>query len=167
MKKVLIHQSNLLTKNTNFILGVLGKPHGLNGYMYLNHDVYFRKYNLTDLEVIINDSEYIIQSFKPHLKDRYLVQFKGFESINDIEKFRNKNVYITSSEITRFMNDDLPWPGFFIKDTLNSKYRIDNYFYADDLIFLTINDDIVIPYNREFFKYEDRTLQLTKFDLIK
>jgi hypothetical protein len=65
------------------------------------------------------------------------------------------------------MNDKLPWPGFFLHETINSIYRIKNYFYANELIYLTINnvEDVVVPYNSEFFKYEDGELELVNFDL--
>jgi hypothetical protein len=65
------------------------------------------------------------------------------------------------------MNDRLPWPGFFLHETINSIYRIKNYFYANELIYLTINnvEDVVVPYNSEFFKYEDGELELVNFDL--
>jgi hypothetical protein len=61
----------------------------------------------------------------------------------------------------------LPWPGFFLHETINSIYRIKNYFYANELIYLTINnvEDVVVPYNSEFFKYEDGELELVNFDL--
>ena len=73
-----------MTKKNLFPLGVLGKPHALNGYIYLNHDVYFRSFNLSGLDVYINDEEYKIEDFKTHLKNRYLVKFKGLDSINEI-----------------------------------------------------------------------------------
>ncbi|MCH1415123.1 MAG: hypothetical protein L7T98_01265 [Candidatus Actinomarina sp.] len=156
-----------MTKNTEFTLGKLGKPHGLKGYMYLNHDPFFRKHDLTGLTVFVEEEKYVIHDFKRHLKDRYLIQFKDFESINDIETFRDKDISISSSQITKFMNDKLPWPGFFLHKTINSIYRIKNYFYANELIYLTINnvEDVVVPYNSEFFKYEDGELELVNFDL--
>ena len=63
--------------------------------MYLNHDPFFRKHDLTGLTVFVEEEKYVIHDFKRHLKDRYLVQFKDFESINDIERFRDKDISIS------------------------------------------------------------------------
>ena len=97
-----------MTKKNLFPLGVLGKPHALNGYIYLNHDVYFRKFNLSGLDVFINDEEYKIEDFKTHLKNRYLVKFKDLDSINEIVNFRDQNVLISLSEINNFISNNLP-----------------------------------------------------------
>jgi len=61
-----------LTKNTEFTLGKLGKPHGLKGYMYLNHDPFFRKHDLTGLTVFVEEEKYVIHDFKRHLKKMLL-----------------------------------------------------------------------------------------------
>ena len=61
------------------------------------------------------------------------------------------------------------FPGlvFFVDSKLNSQYFVKDYFYADKLIFLTLKDteDIVVPYNTNFFSYENEELQLINFDL--
>ena len=166
MKKVLIHPLNLLTNNL-FTLGILGKPHALNGYLYLNHDIFFRQFDLTGLNVFIDGKSYEIQDFKKHLKDRYLIKFKGLNSISDIEVFRNKNIYITSDQVTSYVSENLPWPGFFVESKLNNQYFVKDFFYADKLIYLTLKDteEIVVPYNTNFFSYENEELQLINFDL--
>jgi ribosomal 30S subunit maturation factor RimM len=104
--------------NNLFTLGILGKPHALHGYVYLNHDVYFRQFDLTGLQVFINGNQYEIEDFKKHLKDRYLIKFKGLNSISDIEVFRNKNIYINSDQVTSYVSENLPWPGFFVESKL-------------------------------------------------
>ena len=166
MKKASIHLLNLLTNNL-FTLGILGKPHALHGYLYLNHDIYFRQFDLTGLHVFINGNAYEIEDFKKHLKERYLIKLKGLNSISDIEIFRNKNIYITSYQVTSYVAENLPWPGFFVDSKINSQYFVKDYFYADKLIFLTLKDteEIVVPYNTNFFSYENEELQLINFDL--
>ena len=169
MKKVLTHPSNLLTSNNLFFLGVLGKPHALNGFLYLNQDIYFRTFDLTGINVFINGNSFKIQKFKTHLKNRYLIKFEGLDSISDIEAFRNQNIYISSEQINTFISNGLPWPGFFIVKKLNDKYIVKNYFYADKLIYLTIDSlqEVVIPFTDTFFEYRDNELNLINFDLVQ
>ena len=169
MKKVLTHPSNLLTSNNLFFLGVLGKPHALNGFLYLNQDIYFRTFDLTGINVFINGNSFKIQKFKTHLKNRYLIKFEGLDSISDIEAFRNQNIYISSEQINTFISNGLPWPGFFIGKKLNDKYIVKNYFYADKLIYLTIDSlqEVVIPFTDTFFEYRDNELNLINFDLFQ
>jgi hypothetical protein len=141
-----------LTSNNLFFLGVLGKPHALNGFLYLNQDIYFRTFDLTGINVFINGNSFKIQKFKTHLKNRYLIKFEGLDSISDIEAFRNQNIYISSEQINTFISNGLPWPGFFIGKKLNDKYIVKNYFYADKLIYLTIDSlqEVVIPFTNTF-----------------
>ena len=169
MKKVLTHPSNLLTSNNLFFLGVLGKPHALNGFLYLNQDIYFRTFDLTGINVFINGNRFKIQKFKTHLKNRYLIKFEGLDSISDIEAFRNQNIYISSEQINTFISNGLPRPGFFIGKKLNDKYIVKNYFYADKLIYLTIDSlqEVVIPFTDTFFEYRDNELNLINFDLVQ
>jgi ribosomal 30S subunit maturation factor RimM len=123
MKKVLTHPSNLLTNNNLFFLGVLGKPHALNGFLYLNQDIYFRTFDLTGINVFINGNSFKIQKFKTHLKNRYLIKFEGLDSISDIEAFRNQNIYISSEQINTFISNGLPWPGCKPKNHLRGGQR--------------------------------------------
>ncbi|MDB2326513.1 hypothetical protein N9V32_00800 [Candidatus Actinomarina sp.] len=158
-----------MTKKNLFPLGVLGKPHALNGYIYLNHDVYFRKFNLSGLDVFINNEEYKIEDFKTHLKNRYLVKFKDLDSINEIVNFRDQDVLISLSEINNFISNNLPWPGFFVGSQVNTEFYVQNYFYAEELIYLTLKKDseIIIPYNSDFFEYKENILTLINLDLVQ
>ena len=158
-----------MTNKTLFLLGQLGKPHALNGYLYLNHEIYFRNFDLTGLNVVIDSSEFKIEKFKTHLKNRYLVKFQKLDSILSIEKFRGKDVYVSLTQIDNFISDNLPWPGFFISSILNEKYHVKNFFYAGELMFLTIfaTEEYTIPFNSNFFKYENGNLEIINFDLFQ
>ena len=56
---------------------------------------------------------------------------------------------------------------FFVASKLNDQYFVKDFFYADKLIYLTLKDieEIVVPYNTNFFSYENEELQLINFDL--
>lgn len=55
----------------------------------------------------------------------------------------------------------------FVESKLNDQYFVKDFFYADKLIYLTLKDieEIVVPYNTNFFSYENEELQLINFDL--
>ena len=78
-------------------------------------------------------------------------------------------IYISSEQINTFISNGLPWPGFFIGKKLNDKYIVKNYFYADKLIYLTIDSlqEVVIPFTDTFFEYRDNELNLINFDLVQ
>lgn len=156
-----------MTSTKLFLLGQLGKPHALNGYLYLNPEVYFRNFNLSQIDVTIDNSLYTIENYKKHLKNRFLVKFNDLDSISSIENFRGKKIYISSMHIDKFINDELPWPGFFISSILNNQYKVKDFFYAGELMYLTIvyDKEYTIPYNSNFFEYKDSSLEIVNFDL--
>ena len=59
---------NLLTENSSYLIGKLGKPHGLQGYQYINIDKYFRDINMNDVSVVVDNHSFQIEDFKSHLK---------------------------------------------------------------------------------------------------
>ena len=65
-----------MTENSSYLIGKLGKPHGLQGYQYINIDKYFRDINMNDVSVVVDDRSFQIEDFKSHLKDRNLIKFK-------------------------------------------------------------------------------------------
>lgn len=75
---------NLLTNKKLYSVGKLGKPHSLKGYQYINIEYFFREFNLNGTIFYINDQEFKIQDFKKHLKNRNLIKFHSFESIESI-----------------------------------------------------------------------------------
>ena len=164
MKKVYSPQLNLLTNKKLYSVGKLGKPHSLKGYQYINIEYFFREFNLNGTIFYINDQEFKIQDFKKHLKNRNLIKFHSFESIESITNLRNQIVKVSSDTLNIFINKDkLPWPGFFIGQKLHDKgLKLLNYEILDDIYFCEIDgiDDMKIPYNSSFFKYVDENLVL-------
>ena len=83
-----------MTENRSYLIGKLGKPHGLQGYQYINIDKYFRDIKMNDVSVVIDNNSLVIEDFKSHLKDRNLIKFKHINSIDEAENYRNFDVYI-------------------------------------------------------------------------
>ena len=95
-------------------IGTLGKPHSLNGYLYINHEIFFRIFSFKNKKVYINNREYEIKEIKKHLKNRFLVKILKIDNIDSAEKLRNYEVSISIEEIDHYLNNGLPWPGFYI-----------------------------------------------------
>tara|TARA_B100000965_G_C19455160_1_gene697136 strand:+ start:71 stop:562 length:492 start_codon:yes stop_codon:yes gene_type:complete len=161
---------NLLTKKKLYSVGKLGKPHSLKGYQYINIEYFFREFDLNDIILHIENSEYKVQDFKKHLKNRNLIKFYSFDSIESISNFRDKSVMLSADMFNLFINkDNLPWPGFFIGKNLNDKgYKFVNYEILENIYFCEIEgiDDMKIPYNSNFFKFIDENLVLLDSGLI-
>ena len=164
MKRVFNQLLNLLTENNSYLIGKLGKPHGLQGYQYINIDKYFRDINMNDVSVVVDDRSFQIEDFKSHLKDRNLIKFKHINSIDEAENNRNFDVYI--SDKYRFLKNKelLPWPGFFINYELSDEVIVLDYFYSSKLILCNVQkkDEVfVVSYDKDNFFYKDDSLYLT------
>ena len=143
-------------------IGTLGKPHSLKGYLYINYEIFFRNFNFKNKKVYINSKEYEIEEIKKHLKNRFLIKFLKTDSIESAEKLRNYKVFISIEEIDQYLDNGLPWPGFYLNEVLNDDIKILSYFYSDKYIYCNVMDkeEIVIPYNDHYFAYENKKLIL-------
>ena len=153
-----------MTENSSYLIGKLGKPHGLQGYQYINIDKYFRDINMNDVSVVVDDRSFQIEDFKSHLKDRNLIKFKHINSIDEAENYRNFDVYIVDKYKTLKNKELLPWPGFFINYDLSNEVILLDYFYSSNLILCIIqkNEEVfVVSYDKDNFFYEDDNLYLT------
>ena len=151
----------LINKNY-YNIGILGKPHSLKGYLYINHEIFFRSLNLNSRKVHINKKEYEIEEVKTHLKNRFLVKFKNIDSFEKAQLLRNQNVSIKIEDKDSYLYKGLPWPAFFINETINKNIKFLGYFYSDNFIFcnLLIDEEVVIPYNEHYFTYNGQSLVL-------
>ena len=65
----------------------------------------------------VGNEELIVENFKTHLKDRNLIKFKDFDTIESIERLRDKVVSISDKYKNDFLNDSK-----FYYHTLYDKY---------------------------------------------
>ncbi len=153
-----------MTKQIKFNFATLGKPHSLNGYLYINHEIFFRNFHLINEKVYINEKEFIIEDLKPHLKKRYLIKFKNIDTIEKAEELRNSTLCISEEKKDLYLFEGLPWPGFYVNKNLNNDYKLHSYFYSDSFIFCNIDElnNLSIPYNNHFFSYSNGSLTLIK-----
>ena len=169
MKKDYNLASNLLTNNNLFYIGKLGKPHSLKGFQYINIEIFFRSQNLNNIELRVGNENLIVDKFKSHLKDRNLIKFVNFDSIESIQGLRDADVYLSKKFINKFIDENnLPWPGFFKGSEITPDGKVFSSFqYLNKMIFCNVKgiDDFPIPYNGNFFKFKNGNLELINEDL--
>ena len=90
-----------MTNNTLYQVAKLGKPHSLRGFQYINIDNFFRRFDLSNISMQVGNEELIVENFKTHLKDRNLIKFKDFDTIESIERFRDKVCLLYTSPSPR------------------------------------------------------------------
>ena len=152
-----------MTNQHYFTVGKLGKPHSLKGFQYINIEHFFRNFDLKEITLQINGVNFIVEEFKKHLKNRNLIKFKSYDTIESISKLRNMHVKINKDLLNTFLNEDkLPWPGFFIWQELKgNNYKLLSYEVLNNIYFCKISGiEMSIPYNSNFFIYENDNLTL-------
>ena len=117
----------------------------------------------------VGNEELIVENFKTHLKDRNLIKFKDFDTIESIERLRDKVVSISDKYKNDFLNDSkLPWPGFFINKNLGkSDLVLLGFNFSQNFTFCEVSNltDFPIPYNDKFFSYQNNQLTLINDNL--
>ena len=152
-----------MTNQNYFIVGKLGKPHSLKGFQYINIEHFFRNFDLKEITLQIDSVDLIVEEFKKHLKNRNLIKFKSYDTIESISKLRNMNVKINKDLLNAFLNEDkLPWPGFFIgKELKGNNYKLLSYEVLNNIYFCKISGiEMSVPYNSNFFIYENDNITL-------
>ena len=157
-----------MTNQNYFIVGKLGKPQSLKGFQYINIEYFFRNFDLKEITLQIEGVNFVVDEFKKHLKNRNLIKFKSYDTIESISNLRNMDVKINKDLLNAFLNEDkLPWPGFLIgKELKGNNYKLLSYEVLNSIYFCKISGiEMSIPYNSNFFIYEDNNLTLLNSSL--
>ncbi len=152
-----------MTNQKFFPVGKLGKPHSLKGYQYINIEYFFRNFDLKETTFQIDEKNIVVEDFKKHLKNRNLIKFYSYDSIEKISELRNKSVKINREVSDSFINEEkLPWPGFFIGHELKKNmYNLKSYEVLNNIYFCKINGiEMSVPYNSNFFDFKNGVLSL-------
>ena len=152
-----------MTNQKFFPVGKLGKPHSLKGYQYINIEYFFRNFDLKETTFQIEGKDIVVEDFKKHLKNRNLIKFYSYDSIEKISELRNKSVKINREVSDSFINEEkLPWPGFFIGHELKKNmYNLKSYEVLNNIYFCKINGiEMSVPYNSNFFDFKNGVLSL-------
>ena len=152
-----------------FIVGKLGKPHGLKGYAYIHLNEYLKRYDFKDIEIEINKESFSIEELKNHLRDRHLIKLYKINSIEQIEEKRDSYIYLDFNSIIK-MKQDLPWPEIFLGERIKnidnleiflSRYKVYN---SNTVLELTSNssESYMVPYVTQNFKFDGKHLYLNE-----
>ena len=152
-----------------FIVGKLGKPHGLKGYAYIHLNEYLKRYDFKDIEIEINKERFSIEELKNHLRDRHLIKLYKINSIEQIKEKRDSYIYLDFNSIIQ-MKHDLPWPEIFLGERIKnidnleiflSKYKVYN---SNTVLELTSNssESYMVPYVTQNFKFDGKHLYLNE-----
>jgi len=152
-----------LTNQNYFLVGKLGKPHSLKGFQYINIEYFFRNFELKETILQIDGINFVVEEFKKHLKNRNLIKFKSYDTIESIIKLRDMDVKMDINLIDTFINEDkLPWPGFFVgQDLKSNSNKLLSYEVLNNIYFCKISGiEMSVPYNSNFFRFENDSLAL-------
>ena len=152
-----------------FIVGKLGKPHGLKGYAYIHLNEYLKRYDFKDIEIEINKERFSIEELKNHLRDRHLIKLYKINSIEEIKEKRDSYIYLDLNSIIK-MKHDLPWPEIFLGERIKnidnlevflSRYKVYN---SNTVLELTSNssESYMVPYVTQNFKFDGKHLYLNE-----
>ena len=152
-----------MTNQNYFLVGKLGKPHSLKGFQYINIEYFFRNFELKETILQIDGINFVVEEFKKHLKNRNLIKFKSYDTIESIIKLRDMDVKMDINLIDTFINEDkLPWPGFFVgQDLKSNSNKLLSYEVLNNIYFCKISGiEMSVPYNSNFFRFENDSLAL-------
>lgn len=128
------------------LLGKYVNTHGLKGEIRIKSNFMYKdKVFKVNNEIIINDTSYIIKSYRVH-KDYDMVTLEGINSIEEIPFFKNTKVYIDRDKYLSkkdYLDSDLI--GFIV---YNSKIerKVSDIIYLNDTKKLIKTNDGYIPF---------------------
>ena len=88
------------------ILGKLGKPHGLKGFLYLHYYGENPSSLLDYIEVFIDESSIGRIDKVINLKNRVTVYISGIDNRNKAESLRDKDIYVNEKQLPQLDNGE-------------------------------------------------------------
>ena len=153
---------------SKFLIGKIGKTHGLKGYAYIHIQEYIKDYFYSDILIEVDEEEIFIEEIKKHLKDRYLIKFRNIDTINQIENYRDKNVYLNKKSLMS-LNTSLPWPEMFVGEEIITQDKrqplLINYYVSNlhTSVELSLDNKVfIVPYDINNFIYNGTNLLMIK-----
>lgn len=141
-------------------LGKIVNTHGIKGEIRIISDVDFKSEVFKkDFKLYIGDKkeEFIILNYRKH-KNYDMITFNGINNINDVLKYKGKNVYINKFDINYdgYFDEDLIGLNVYSKDKYIGKITDIVKSKASDI--LVINNDIkkfMVPKIEQFIEKVD------------
>lgn len=135
-------------------IGNISSTHGIKGELKVRSNFKYKsEVFVENMNVYIDDESLTILSSRPH-QEYILVLFNGYNNINDVLKFKGKDIYIDRSLINKnyILSEELIGFEVIYKDKILGK--IDEIITNKAHEILVVNN-IMIPYVEEFIKQID------------
>lgn len=129
-------------------VGVISSTHGIAGEVKVfpttDDNKRFKKLKQVKLDTGKTFLDLEIQSVK-FFKQMVILKFKGIDSINDIEKYKGRSLFVTRENAVRLEKDE-----YFIADLMNLQVRLEDgseFGILKDVMQTGANDVYVIESN--------------------
>ena len=153
------------SSDRKILLGKLGKPHGVKGFLYIHY--YGEDPNkLYDYEGLLLDDGSLVKVDKLLLqKDRVILKFLETNSRNDAEKLRDKELFIKEDSLPVLENNQAY---YFELEGLNVK-NLDNVDLGrvKEILETNANDVLVIEPTKSSVDKKERLVPYVKGNVVK
>ena len=153
------------SSDRKILLGKLGKPHGVKGFLYIHY--YGEDPNkLYDYEGLLLDDGTSVKVDKLLLqKDRVILKFLETNSRNDAEKLRDKELFIKEDSLPVLENNQAY---YFELEGLNVK-NLDNVDLGrvKEILETNANDVLVIEPTKSSVDEKERLVPYVKDNVVK
>ena len=153
------------SSDRNILLGKLGKPHGVKGFLYIHYYGDNAK-NLSDYQGLFLDDGTSVKVEKLLLqKDRVIIKFYETNSRNDVDKLRDKELFILEGSLPVLDNDRAY---YFELEGLNVK-NLDNVDLGNikEILETNANDVLVIEPTKSSVDEKERLVPYIKDSVVK
>ncbi len=142
-------------------VGKIVNTHGIKGELRIKSKIEYKErvFKVGNVLYIGNSKEKeVIGSYRVH-KDYDMVTFKGYDNINQVLKYLNKEVYIDREDIgldeQEYLLDDLRGLEVYQDENRLGKVKEIVYNGSNILLSITGEKDFYIPNNANFIKQVD------------
>ena len=141
------------SSDRKIILGKLGKPHGLKGFLYINYFGDDPKLLLNYSEIYSQESSLGVVDKIDNLKNRTIIHISGINNRNSAELLRDKEIYVLEHQLPGLDNEEVY---FYQLENLIVKNKQDDILGLVDYIMPTGANDVIVvkPYKDSIDKKE-------------
>ena len=141
------------SSDRKIILGKLGKPHGLKGFLYIRYYGDDPKSLLSFSQIYSEDSSLGKVDKIAELKDRVTIHILGVNTRNSAEILRDKEIYVQEDQLPKLDNGEAY---FYQLENLEVKNKQDEILGLVDCIMPTGANDVIVvkPYKGSIDKKE-------------
>jgi 16S rRNA processing protein RimM len=153
------------SSDRKIILGKLGKPHGLKGFLYIRYYGDDPKSLLTFSQIYSEDSSLGKVDKIAELKDRVTIHISGINTRNSAETLRDKEIYIQEDQLPKLDNGEAY---FYQLENLMVRNKQDDILGLVDYIMPTgANDVLVVKPSKESIDDKERLIPYLRPKIIE